>query len=551
MRSISMPRRHFPNCLTSARRTICKKVFQALTDKGTDVRGVRRPTRFWELCAIAEASPDEVTTVIDVFRKPSRSFLMPPAGEKLAPDTVIDISHESLMRVWTRLRQWVEEEAESAAQYIRLVENSNLYAKGASSLMTDPELSLMLDWQQRWNPNAAWAKRYHPDFEHAIAFLQGSRLARDSIMLAEEHERKQQLRRVRAVAGVFFVLFLLAVGAAIYAFNQHSFAKAQEELEQKAQQLADTQTKAKAESDKLNTELRDVNGQLSTSLQNEKEARNEAEQARKRAEEADARAERNANLFMSAMQAQAAVQRAAAVELEKAAILQNDTDAKKDAATLLQDKRALEEAKNVSQQLATAAAQEAGEAFAIMGAVKIVGTDQISHSDLFDIDSGVQVSGNSGAKNPGDMFNGASGSPARATIFADGQPVGYPHWIEWSTKATTTIKSVGLYAAHDQIRFRRAFSNFKLFAKRQGNWVQIAEYTPALPYGGSCSQEPCLPPNINYKAGSVLSVCVNVSKPMAAEEYRAEFAQAVSALEGFSGPRILQLDGYSKANCAK
>ncbi len=531
--------------------SICKKVFQALTDKGTDVRGVRRPTRFWELCAIAGASPDEVTAVMDVFRKPSRSFLMPPAGDKLNPDTVIDISHESLMRVWTRLREWVEEEAESAAQYIRLVENSTLYAKGASSLMTDPELSLMLDWQQRWNPNAAWAKRYHPDFEHAIAFLQASRLARDAIRLAEEHKRKQQLKRVRAVAGVFFVLFLLAVGAAVYAFNQHSFANAQEELKQKAQQLAETQTKAKAESDKLNTELRDVNGQLSTSLQNEKEARNEAEQATKRAEEADAHAERNANLFMSAMQAQAAVQRAGAIELEKAAILQNDTDAKKDPATLQQDKLALEEAKKVSQQLATAAAQEAGEAFAIMGAVKIVGTDQISRSDLFDTGSGAQVTANSGAKNPGDMFNGASGSPARATIFADGQPVGYTHWIEWRTKGTTTIRSVGLYAAHDQIRYRRAFSNFKLYARRQGNWVQIAEYTPALPYGGSCSKQPCLPPKINYKAGTVLSVCVNVSQPVAAQDYRAEFAQAVSALEGFSGPRILQLDGYLKANCAK
>ena len=40
--------------------TICKKIFQALTEKGSDTRGVRRPTRLSELCAIAEAPPTEL-----------------------------------------------------------------------------------------------------------------------------------------------------------------------------------------------------------------------------------------------------------------------------------------------------------------------------------------------------------------------------------------------------------------------------------------------------------------------------------------------------------
>ena len=35
------------------------------------------------LCALADATEAEVTEVIDVFRDPSRSFLMPPAGEAL------------------------------------------------------------------------------------------------------------------------------------------------------------------------------------------------------------------------------------------------------------------------------------------------------------------------------------------------------------------------------------------------------------------------------------------------------------------------------------
>jgi hypothetical protein len=47
--------------------TICEKIFKALTDTGTDARGLRRPTTLGALCAIAEATAAEVTAVVDVF----------------------------------------------------------------------------------------------------------------------------------------------------------------------------------------------------------------------------------------------------------------------------------------------------------------------------------------------------------------------------------------------------------------------------------------------------------------------------------------------------
>ena len=53
---------------------------------------------------IANIEIGDATAIIDKFRKPSRSFLMPPLPEPLDADTVVDISHESLMRVWTRRR---------------------------------------------------------------------------------------------------------------------------------------------------------------------------------------------------------------------------------------------------------------------------------------------------------------------------------------------------------------------------------------------------------------------------------------------------------------
>ena len=159
---------------------LAERLFKALTDRAADPRGVRRPTRFDTLCAITEATPDAVAAVLAVFRKPSRSFLMPPAGEPLRPETVIDISHESLMRVWERLRRWTEEEAASAQHYKRVAETAALQAAGSAGLWRDPDLQLALDWRARARPNAAWAAAYAPGFDAATAFLDLSRADREA-----------------------------------------------------------------------------------------------------------------------------------------------------------------------------------------------------------------------------------------------------------------------------------------------------------------------------------------------------------------------------------
>ena len=542
--------RAFAELATERQKKICEVVFQALTDKGSDARGVRRPTDFATLCAIANASADEVSAVLDVFRKPSRSFLMPPAADLLEPGSIIDISHESLMRVWIRLKDWVEREAESAAQFCRLAQNAMLHAKGAAGLMTDPELSLMLEWQQSWQPTAAWAERYHLGFKEATFFLEQSRNARDAALLLEKEEARRALRRARGVSAIFALAFLIALGLAIYAFVQRSravvehqkatesaaLAAAEATMRDQAQALAASEERRRKESEEAEAKTNDLNAKLNVSLQETEEAKKQAEKF--------------AQLFQSAMQAEAAQKRAANVQLDREATLQRDTDTKKKAATLDRDNKELEAARNSLQQLSADAARKSEQAFAAMGAVHIISTSRISHSDPFDINSGSQVTASSPARNTTDMFNGAQGSAERATVFADGQPVDFTHWIEWRTKGEVTVKSVAIFAAHDQIRYRRAFSNFKLLAKKQNKWVEIAQYSPSLPYGGSCASNPCLPPNVNFQPGTVLAACVNIATPVAASEFRAEFAQAVSAVEFYSGPRVIQLDGYRKPDCS-
>ena len=171
---------------TPERKLIAEKMFKALTDRGSDARGVRSPRRLEEICALTGASQAEVISVIDVFRRPGRSFLMPPADVELHAASVIDISHESLMRIWTRLIQWVDEEARSAQMYLRISRAALQHQEGQAGLLRDPELQLALNWRDEARPTVTWAERYDPAFERAMLFLEESER-----QLVDRHEPKR------------------------------------------------------------------------------------------------------------------------------------------------------------------------------------------------------------------------------------------------------------------------------------------------------------------------------------------------------------------------
>ena len=172
------------------------RLFRALTDKASDPRGIRRPTTLVELRAICAGEPSTVDQLIDHFRRSDRAFLMPPAGEPLREDSVIDISHESLMRVWRRLDRWADAEAESARLFLRLADAARRHRLGQASLWRDPELELALQWREQEQPNPAWARRYDPDLNGSLAFLLQSREAR------EQDRQRRQAQRRRTMAGL-------------------------------------------------------------------------------------------------------------------------------------------------------------------------------------------------------------------------------------------------------------------------------------------------------------------------------------------------------------
>jgi hypothetical protein len=204
---------------------IAESMFKALTDTFSDARGVRRPTPVAELAAIGEVSETDIESTVNIFRKAGRSFLMPPAAVPLNPRSMVDLSHESLMRCWTRLITWAEEERASADFYVRLSQAGAWFAEGSAGLWRNPELELAQQWRAENRPTAAWARRYDEGFDRAIAFLDSSLEARAREEAERDRERRAKLRRIQWTAGVLALLLVAALSAAYLAYTERMRAE--------------------------------------------------------------------------------------------------------------------------------------------------------------------------------------------------------------------------------------------------------------------------------------------------------------------------------------
>lgn len=186
--------------LSEPQKEIAERLFKCLTEKGLDNREIRRPVELKTICAEIEAAQEAVIPVIESFRTKGRSFLMPPADKPLDARSLIDISHESLIRNWQRLQTWVNEEAQSARLYKRLAQTAELYNDSKERLLQDPALSVALNWRDENKPNKDWAQRYHPEYDNAMAFLEESRVNRDKEAADREQQLKIQLEQAQTLA---------------------------------------------------------------------------------------------------------------------------------------------------------------------------------------------------------------------------------------------------------------------------------------------------------------------------------------------------------------
>jgi hypothetical protein len=179
---------------------VAERVFRCLTTTD-DGRPVRRPARLNRIYGVVGADDDiareRVRGVVRRFSAVHNSFLA-PVNPACPDETVVDISHESLIRNWKRLHDWVRSEAESAEWYKSVASAAAKHRSGDAGVWRNPELSRAFATIRRdaWTP--AWSAQYAPGYEDAMAFLGESRRA--------------QIRRTAAVLVAVIALAGAAAG---------------------------------------------------------------------------------------------------------------------------------------------------------------------------------------------------------------------------------------------------------------------------------------------------------------------------------------------------
>lgn len=281
-------------------------LFLEITEVGEDSQMNRRPRSFGELLPRVDCDEATLRSLIDAFREERRSFLQPSREECrfIEADTMIDISHESLIRQWDGLNK-------RARERMQLAEEIDLIGATARDWVKHGRAEDYLESNGLKVERAGQLARARPmDFSQEMrSFIKES-----DQRLQLERVRKRHLRLAFALGAAIIaavVVYALFDRAQVRAKAALEVAKAEAKAISEAASAAESKALAEAAEAKAALEVAKAEAKAIAEAAEAKaisEAAAAAE-ARAIAEAAEARA------F-----AEAEAARAKAVQLEKAAL---------------------------------------------------------------------------------------------------------------------------------------------------------------------------------------------------------------------------------------
>ena len=173
-----------------------ERVFRALTTSENG-RAVRRPTVLKTLYEVTgareETQRESVRAVIRIFRRVGNSFLVTPQPGAFDEETVVDISHESLIRKWERLKAWVVAESDAVDWYRSAADDYEYYRREQGRTWRDPELKKALEFRANGSWNEAWARRVgDTPFAEVGAFLDKGAAEQQAEVEAEQEDLRRE-----------------------------------------------------------------------------------------------------------------------------------------------------------------------------------------------------------------------------------------------------------------------------------------------------------------------------------------------------------------------
>jgi WD40 repeat protein len=248
---------------------VVEAIFRRISERDSRGRYHRTPASTREIKSLTNCSTEQLEAIIEPFAADSVSFIEARVTTNL-DDTLLDVSHESLIRQWQVARTWADKEAEKIRTFRDLLRTAELWQ--SQNLRPDllkraGELKYLEEWWNCEKPTAHWAQRYfNPrsgEIDGATAFGLVSRYLNESHEAdreekdaAERARQKQEAQRLeaerqradaalqkthrqrdRAIAGVALVAGLLMAAVAYgYWATSNEFASyvANEKLQAKA-----------------------------------------------------------------------------------------------------------------------------------------------------------------------------------------------------------------------------------------------------------------------------------------------------------------------------
>ncbi|HEY6344843.1 MAG TPA: AAA family ATPase [Bryobacteraceae bacterium] len=260
-------------------------IFRCLTTVEPGGRKIRRPTRldrmFEIVGAFDERARGRVLDVIRIYGHRDHAMLV-WSRPALSDESVVDISHESLIEHWERLGKWVDAEADAASLYQAASLDVKAKRRGAAARWRGQRLLDARQFIEKGPWNQAWAARLRiPDAlfadvgefveQEAVAELTAAQRAKEDAeaRAAAEAKAKQaaqsQAKAERRMKWAIAAAAALGVGLALfglfYQVGQKKQAKQQKDALAALRQLAasdDIVTQSTRQIDELKKQLAEV-----------------------------------------------------------------------------------------------------------------------------------------------------------------------------------------------------------------------------------------------------------------------------------------------------
>ncbi len=221
---------------------ICERIFKTIAFKTGRQEAYSRRTSLGNIARVAQCNIDRVIEIVEIFDKAGHPFLGYQLSTPLSSESRIELSHESLIYIWDRLRQWVDEEHESIGMYLKLSKASAMYQQGKGALLEGAELQQAIDWKKMHNPSSSWGIQFNPAYERAMVFLTTS----EEEFIWNEKRKILQQRRKRILTRTLIIgtMVIAAAVASIIYISKNRIIETDQQVQAPVQETLPRQTEA-------------------------------------------------------------------------------------------------------------------------------------------------------------------------------------------------------------------------------------------------------------------------------------------------------------------